>query len=262
MRRTTHSRTLTIGRTQAGFTLIELLVVIAIIAILAAILFPVFAKVREKARQSSCLANLKQINMAVLQYADDHEGLGPSFTWFGPDFSYECPWYMKLGDYGCPYFITGRAGGYPPDPTTGPGAPVNPLFICKGGYTESGYDMPSLTGGYWQTWRLGQFKYPGERILVAEGPIGIKSHLWDAASPRKSVGYCWAFWYPKYPELNRGTDLLNGGNYPEFAGHMGGNNVSYVDGHAKYMKQADMIARVAQFGCWPYIDLGYYGSDE
>ncbi|HOS42272.1 MAG TPA: prepilin-type N-terminal cleavage/methylation domain-containing protein, partial [Armatimonadota bacterium] len=59
--------------TPRGFTLIELLVVIAIIAILAAILFPVFAKAREKARQTSCMNNIRQIMIAVSMYIQDHD---------------------------------------------------------------------------------------------------------------------------------------------------------------------------------------------
>lgn len=61
------------SRWKAGFTLIELLVVIAIIAILAAILFPVFAKARENARRASCLSNLKQLGLGSMQYSQDYD---------------------------------------------------------------------------------------------------------------------------------------------------------------------------------------------
>ena len=64
-----------------GFTLIELLVVIAIIAILAAILFPVFAQAREKARQTQCLSNGKQISLGLLMYANDFDNRLPVYNW-------------------------------------------------------------------------------------------------------------------------------------------------------------------------------------
>jgi len=70
-------------RTKKGFTLIELLVVIAIIAILAAILFPVFAQARRKARTAACLANLKQLQLAMLMYADDYDETFPPVLYSG-----------------------------------------------------------------------------------------------------------------------------------------------------------------------------------
>ena len=69
---------------RRGFTLIELLVVIAIIAILAAILFPVFAQAREKARTTSCLSDMKQISLGMMQYLSDYDGIVPPFRTLDP----------------------------------------------------------------------------------------------------------------------------------------------------------------------------------
>lgn len=88
---------------KAGFTLIELLVVIAIIAILAAILFPVFAKAREKARQTTCASNLKQLGLAFAQYNQDYDECMPcdndgGTNWAGVIY----PYVKAVGVYACP----------------------------------------------------------------------------------------------------------------------------------------------------------------
>src|SRR3981189_980323 len=69
------------SRQRKAFTLIELLVVIAIIAILAAILFPVFAQARAKARQTSCLSNVKQLTLGMVMYCQDYDEQFPRYKW-------------------------------------------------------------------------------------------------------------------------------------------------------------------------------------
>jgi prepilin-type N-terminal cleavage/methylation domain-containing protein len=102
-------------RQRGGFTLIELLVVIAIIAILAAILFPVFAQAREKARQSGCLSNEKQLGMSWLMYAQDYDEVlvpvGDSKDKHGPSWATRLlPYVKNLPVYACPSASKGRVG--------------------------------------------------------------------------------------------------------------------------------------------------------
>ena len=99
-----------INRRRGGFTLIELLVVVAIIAVIAAILFPVFAGIRERGRRTQCLSNERQLGMALLQYAGDNNetlfvagadprgGVGDGLGWAGRCF----PYVKSVGVFRCP----------------------------------------------------------------------------------------------------------------------------------------------------------------
>ena len=123
---------------KRAFTLIELLVVIAIIAILAAILFPVFAKAREKARQASCSSNMKQLGLAMIQYTQDYDGCyrassydapGPLVTPYQGEgrwqsLSYYYPYIKNQQVYQCPSIRSlltyGELVRVPPDSHIGP----------------------------------------------------------------------------------------------------------------------------------------------
>ncbi|MHB9026024.1 MAG: type II secretion system protein [Armatimonadota bacterium] len=127
-------------KSQRGFTLIELLVVIAIIAILAAILFPVFAKAREKARQTTCLNNQKQITAAFLMFVQDHDETFPDAK----------TWTTELSSsYGC----TGKVFDCPTSSFKG---------------TESTPDYFYIAGSFLSNMALGDLKKPSETRLMAD----------------------------------------------------------------------------------------------
>jgi prepilin-type N-terminal cleavage/methylation domain-containing protein/prepilin-type processing-associated H-X9-DG protein len=205
---------------RKGFTLIELLVVIAIIAILAAILFPVFAKAREKARQTSCLSNQRQISTAVAAYIQDYdEMLFPSCT----------------GNYGNPAL----KGVVYPSVWIAYGANLilwmdliypyvknTQLFRCPSASTTSNgtnygfnyYYLGNNASGVSATvYSLASIVAPAETVAVVESG----NYLSYAPATYSST------WSPGNSNFDRNFQGLR---------HNEGGNVSFLDGHAKWMQ--------------------------
>jgi len=194
------------SRKGKGFTLIELLVVIAIIAILAAILFPVFAKAREKARQASCLSNVKQIALGMLMYVSDNDEAFPPPV--------NCP---SLS--GC--FVQGCATGGGGPNILGPYIKNYQLFEC-----------PSCNDS-----RV--FSYGWNRALDVDklGNVNqvAKCVMW--ADHRTNVTYRWCGGWLAVNE----TCCSGQGNDPVFPHwmnpvHNEGYNIAFCDGHVKWNK--------------------------
>ncbi|MBC8103979.1 MAG: DUF1559 domain-containing protein [Cytophagales bacterium] len=175
-------------RVSSGFTLIELLVVIAIIAILAAILFPVFAQARDKARQASCLSNEKQLGLAIMQYVQDYDEVFPLGIVYQNRFA-QAPfshWQQMVVSY----VKSEGVFGCPNDPDAGSAEPANPWKGFRTSYATNGYfGYPASTGyrsallgvigmqnpdaGFfitpdYQARALAEVNRPAESVLLAE----------------------------------------------------------------------------------------------
>ncbi|MBC8101249.1 MAG: DUF1559 domain-containing protein [Cytophagales bacterium] len=208
--------------TRAAFTLIELLVVIAIIAILAAILFPVFAQARAKARQTACLSNMKQLGAAAMMYAQDYEGVPvptsismgasiPNYTWYA-DVAYWpmllLPYVKNTDVYHCPDSEYG--GSWP----WGPGIE----WHCYG-LNNHYSNRVSATTGINHT--IDQFTYPAELGVMVDS-LGV-SLMWqgDFIEARKTIAWR--------------TNPI----------HNGGVNMAYADGHAKWIHGSTYLGNAA-----------------
>ncbi len=204
---------------RRGFTLIELLVVIAIIAILAAILFPVFARAREKARQASCQSNLKQIATAGLMYLQDYDERLPGHgcgwrDWTTPQ--NECCYAQKI----YAYTKNVQLFSCPSDPSRAAGPPAAGTARRDG--NAYGNNLQYIAGRAPRT--IGEIKSPSETIWYADA----------------SVGYIRA---PACCGVTTTTPLCT--QAPRVDNiqwrHNEGANIAYVDGHVKWSKQSDQI---------------------
>ncbi len=199
---------------KKGFTLIELLVVIAIIAILAAILFPVFAQARENARRTGCLSNQKQIGMGLVQYIQDYDEKLPLYRYFTNTTPSIIGWAQVIYPYikSTQAFVCPNAVKISTVPSFGAQdiTYYNPLTYTSGSY---GYNYYYLTMGGSDTVAksLAALQNPAQTIVTAE-PNGSITAI--------------VVYPPQFPA-----------NWSNMATrHFDGNVVTFLDGHAKWYK--------------------------
>ncbi|MDX1933936.1 MAG: DUF1559 domain-containing protein [Capsulimonadales bacterium] len=264
------------GNAARAFTLIELLVVIAIIAILAAILFPVFAQAREKARQTSCLSNLKQIGTAMLMYVQDYDetlplhmqdnACTPANT--NTDACQQKstnrwaigllePYFKSWTIFTCPSF----SGNYASVFTAG-----NPVawWYNQQRFGAYGYNYTFLSKWDGNCARslgksLAAVGRPAETIAFVDTKLGTGRSA-DGATDLTQRGYGvvnapdrWPVIAPAPDEciywngVNGGWNWPTGATKPNFLGfldprHSDGSNVVWVDGHAKFNRWQALAA--------------------
>ena len=212
-------------KARAGYTLIEICTVLAVLLVLAALLFPVFGRVREKGRQKSCQSNLRQIYLGMVQYVADHDSRFPNFGMLEP----LMPYVKSYDLFYCP------STPLPPGTLTpNGGSDYSPIgsWIHALSYvpTSSGLPTPKLLGI-----NEAGILEPSKMILIADDAI-LERFREDVSLPRgKACGIT---------HMDGKPDTI--GTYSNL--HSGGLNAGFYDGHIKWITPAQAAECECEMG--------------
>ncbi len=225
-------------KSRYAFTLIELLVVIAIIAILAAILFPVFAQAREKARQTSCLSNTKNLGLAFAMYSQDYDGtlIPGNVTVPGPSGLDRVSWDRLAQPYIKNYNILSC-----------PSDSASPKAMAPWGVAvRRSFSMPMNMGYDWSVNNDASKNYGTYAVPEAalQFPT-ITVHLVERNNCQRAANWDWC----------SVTEGMQGSWNRAHYRHSGTTNILYADGHAKAQSGGQAKAAVLPgYQCWPQRD--------